>query len=402
MPHCRVGRADPVAPVDSIVELLSALVRTPSRAGEDDLAPVLDVIGAWFTARGLPFERLAAPDGAPLGLHAQVIGTAGPGPHWLLDATLDTAGFGDLATWSVPTTAASVHDGWLFGRGSADSKAGVAIFAHLLAHCAARREQFAGTLSVLFDLDEHSGGFGGARHFFERPGAPRPDGVIIGYPGLDSIVVGGRGFQRARLAVAGIAAHSGGTSQRGLNAVARAAELVMALQALPLPSTPTPGFPLAPQLTVTGLHGGSGFSQVPDRCEIALDIRLTPGFDATAARALVEHAVQAHDRRHPPPLATTIDWLPGWPAYRVPDAHPMVQALQHAGRQVLQQALPTEVVGPSNIGNYLAGLGVPALCGFGVRCRGIHAADEGLELSTIAPVFETYRRALARLLSASC
>lgn len=388
-----------MAAVDSIVELLSALVRTPSRAGEDDLAPVLDVISAWFTARGLPFERLVAADGAPLGLHAQVIGAAGPGPHWLLDATLDTAGFGDLATWSLPPTAAQVQDGWLVGRGSADSKAGVAIFAHLLAHFAARREHFAGTLSVLFDLDEHSGGFGGARHFFERPGAPRPAGVIIGYPGLDSIVVGGRGFQRARLAVSGIAAHSGGTTQRGLNAVARAAELALALQALPLPATSLADFPPLPQLTVTGLHGGSGFSQVPDRCEIALDIRLTPGFDAAAARAVVEQVVASHDRRHPAALATRIDWLPGWPAYRVPDTHPMVQALQHAGREVLQQTLPTEVVGPSNIGNYLAGLGVPALCGFGVRCRGIHAADESAELASIAPVFETYARALSRLLA---
>ncbi len=150
---------------------------------------------------------------------------------------------------------------------------------------------------------------------------------------------------------------------------------------------------------MTGLHGGSGFSQVPDRCEIALDIRLTPGFDAAAARAVVEQVVASHDRRHPAALATRIDWLPGWPAYRVPDTHPMVQALQHAGREVLQQTLPTEVVGPSNIGNYLAGLGVPALCGFGVRCRGIHAADESAELASIAPVFETYARALSRLLA---
>jgi succinyl-diaminopimelate desuccinylase len=396
------GLVESLAPVDSIVELLSALVRTPSRAGEDDLAPVLDVISAWFTAQGLAFERLAAPDGAPLGLHARVIGGAGPGPHWLLDATLDTAGFGDLSTWSVPPSAATVHDGWLYGRGSADSKAGVAIFAHLLAHFASRRERFAGSFSVLFDLDEHSGGFGGARHFFERPGAPRPDGVIIGYPGLDSIVVGGRGFQRARLGVAGIAAHSGGTSHRGINAVTRAASLATALQALPLPAASTPDFPPAPQLTVTGLHGGSGFSQVPDRCEIALDIRLTPSFGAEQARALVELVVRVHDHLHPAPLATRIDWLPGWPAYRVLDTHPMVQALQDAGRDVLQQMLPTEVVGPSNIGNYLAGLGVPALCGFGVRCRGIHAADEGLELASIAPVFETYRRALSKLLSPPC
>jgi succinyl-diaminopimelate desuccinylase len=56
------------------------------------------------------------------------------------------------------------------------------------------------------------------------------------------------------------------------------------------------------------------------------------------------------------------------------------------------------VVGPSNIGNYLAGLGVPALCGFGVRGEGVHASDERVDLASIAPVWRIYRGALQRLL----
>ena len=56
------------APLDSIVDLLTTLVRTPSRAGEDDLAPVARCIARWFTDRSLPVHPLHGLNGEPLGL----------------------------------------------------------------------------------------------------------------------------------------------------------------------------------------------------------------------------------------------------------------------------------------------------------------------------------------------
>ena len=392
--------AGPV-PVDSIVALLCALVAVPSRAGDDPPGPVQACIETWFVARGLAHRRLRGPNDEPLGLYAEVQGRAGPGRWTVLDATLDTAGFGNPAHWTHPPTQPQVDAGWLHGRGSADSKAGAAIFAHLLHEFAQAPKAFAGRIGVLFDLDEHSGRFGGARAFFDQPfdgGAPpRPDGVLIGYPGIDRIVTGGRGFLRARIRVHGVAAHSGASRQRGINAIERAAGLAQALAALPLP--PADGrFALPAQLTIVGIQAGdTGFSQVPDLCELRLDIRLTPAFADADARALVSQALRAHDAACPQAPPGTVEWLSGWPAYQVPDAHPLVAALREASGQEFGQPLPTAVVGPSNIGNYLAGLGVPALCGFGVREKHIHATDECVELASIAPVYRTYRGALQRL-----
>lgn len=45
-----------------------------------------------------------------------------------------------------------------------------------------------------------------------------------------------------------------------------------------------------------------------------------------------------------------------------------------------------KVAGPSNIGNYLAGLGIPATAGFGVAYRGLHATDEQADLASIPAV----------------
>jgi acetylornithine deacetylase/succinyl-diaminopimelate desuccinylase-like protein len=68
---------------------------------------------------------------------------------------------------------------------AADSKAYVALLSELLAYIQ-RESRLRGRIGVLFDCEEHSGLFGGAREFFDHPDdsgrLPRPDGVFIGYP----------------------------------------------------------------------------------------------------------------------------------------------------------------------------------------------------------------------------
>jgi succinyl-diaminopimelate desuccinylase len=222
--------------------------------------------------------------------------------------------------------------------------------------------------------------------------------VFIGYPGHDGIMVGARGFIRATLVVRGVAAHSGAGSTRGLNAAIRGARLAAALSDMALPADHDFGRPA--QITVTGLRAGDGtFTHVPDRCELDIDCRVTPGFDGAQAQRTIADTVRAHDAHYDASLATSIGWMPGWPAYRVPDSHPMTNALSRAARDELGIDLPRVVAGPSNIGNYLASLGVPALCGFGVRYVGIHAADERIGLASIAPVYGIYERALLALLA---
>jgi acetylornithine deacetylase/succinyl-diaminopimelate desuccinylase-like protein len=197
--------------------------------------------------------------------------------------------------------------------------------------------------------------------------------------------------------VHGIAAHSGSAHDRGVNAVVRALALAQRLQSLPLPGADD-DFALPPQVTISGIRGGGeGFSQIPDLCEIKLDMRLTPAFTDASAREAVGRVVGEVDAQCPQVPRTEIIWHDGWPAYRVPDSHALVSAMREACRAQMGADVPVGIVGPSNIGNYLSALGVPALCGFGVRDEGIHAANERIELATIEPVYKVYRDALRRL-----
>ncbi|MGH3939935.1 MAG: M20/M25/M40 family metallo-hydrolase, partial [Pseudonocardiaceae bacterium] len=181
---------------DTVIELTRKLVRIPSRAGIDPYDPIIDMLSRWMGEHGLSATLVRDGTGAAVGLITQICG-AHPGPLWVLDACLDTAPFGDEDAWTHAPTSGVITDGWLWGRGSSDSKVAVAIFCHLAARLATTTEQLNGSVVLLFDLDEHTGGFGGAKRYFEGPDAPDDvAGVMIGYPGMDKLVIGGRGVHR--------------------------------------------------------------------------------------------------------------------------------------------------------------------------------------------------------------
>jgi succinyl-diaminopimelate desuccinylase len=380
----------------SVLELARNLVRIPSRGGIDPYDPVLDCMASWLDAHGLECRRLTGPDGSTVALACEATGAA-PGPRYVLDACLDTAPFGDTSAWRQSPTSGATADGWLHGRGSSDSKTGAAIFAHIVARLKSAAGRWTGSVVLLLDVDEHTGAFGGAKAFFEEPGAPRVDGVMIGYPGPDHVVTGGRGVLRARLHVHGVAGHSGSASSVTPSAIAKAATLVTRLQEAELPGPAGPGFPLPARLTVTAISGGEGYSVVPDLCVVNVDVRLTPVFDSQAALRTVRESAAAADDDWPGTQSTCVEVTTSWPPYALPGNSPLRTALLSAARDAGITAR-AKVAGPSNIGNYLAGLGVPATAGFGVAYEGLHGTDERIRIDSIPPVQAAYHQALLTLL----
>jgi succinyl-diaminopimelate desuccinylase len=380
---------------ESVLGLARDLVRISSRAGADPYGPVVEAMSDWLSARGLMPRRLAGPGGETVALVCEVTGQA-PGPRYVLDACLDTAPFGDEAAWTHPPLSGRVDQGWLHGRGSSDSKTGASIFAHVTARLAQAR--LCGSLTLLFDLDEHTGGFGGARAYFEGPGAPDSvDGVMIGYPGLEHLVTGGRGVLRAAISVHGVAGHSGGRTVTP-NAIAKATQLVSDLTEADLPVTAGPDFPLPARLTVTEITGGMGYSAVPDLCTLKADVRLTPAFGDRDARALLAALAAEIDAAWPDTAATDVEITTCWPAYRLPDDSALQNTLLTAARQA-GVSPSVKIAGPSNIGNYLAGLGIPATAGFGVDYRGLHGTDERVRVASIPIVQAAYHQACLTLLA---
>jgi len=85
---------------------------------------------------------------------------------------------------------------------------------------------------------------------------------------------------------------------------------------------------------------------------------------------------------------------------RFADDQEIVAALRSEAELLFAKPIPIAISGPSNIGNYLATLNIPAISGFGVTYRNLHAADECIEINSIEPVYQVYIRTLKRLLQA--
>ncbi|MFO1079879.1 MAG: M20/M25/M40 family metallo-hydrolase [Reyranellaceae bacterium] len=377
-------------PLDSLLRLASRLVATPSCAGIDPPDAVLALIGRWFAEAGLECRLLTDAEGKPVATMVEIVGRAS-GPLLCLDACIDTAPAGDPATWSTSPFSGEISGNRLRGRGAADSKAGVAILAHVARDLAAEGLP-RGTLHVLFDADEHTGRFGGARAYLAAV-ARRPDGATLGYPGNELIVAGGRGFLRSRVHFGGRAAHSGAIGDRGVNAIGRAAAFVLAVEQQGFSVAHDAAFPFGPAATVTRIAGGEGFSVVPDRATCEVDMRLTRSFDGAQARDWLGGIAREADP------GCRIEEIDHWPAYVTEVQSPLVAAFATAAQRAFGRALPAEVSPLSNIGNLLAAEGVPTICAPGVGHANIHAADESAEVDTFLPVYRMYREAALKFLS---
>ena len=235
---------------------------------------------------------------------------------------------------------------------------------------------------MLFDADEHTGRFGGVRAYLDAVARP-PDAASLGYPGNAGVVAGSRGFLRARLTVAGRAGAFRPAGGGAINAIGRLARLIAAIEAAPLPPEPMGPFGFGPEVTVTAVEGGEGFSVVPDRRSCSLDIRLTPAFDAGRRRRAGSRRWSIRGR------GGSRSWRI-WPAYVVPSADPFVRAFQAAGSEAFDRAIPLAVCGPSNIGNLLAARGIATICGLGVTAENVHGTDECALLASVSPAYRGY------------
>lgn len=132
-----------------------------------------------------------------------------------------------------------------------------------------------GQLIVGFDSDEESGNFTGFKNLIKEIG--HVDSAIIGYPGINEIVIGSRGFLRLKITTYGKSAHSGSRGKKGINAILKMNKIITTVSKLKLTYKKDPLFWFGPKITISQIFGGRAINIVPDECSINVEIRLVPG-----------------------------------------------------------------------------------------------------------------------------
>lgn len=369
-----------------LLAFLQDLVRIPSVNGRDNEAAVAERICAEAQRLGLASELVAADPARPNALAWWGDGPAG----FVVIGHMDTVAEGAPTAWTHPPFAAEIAAGRLFGRGSADNKAGIACGLYTLALLrdhglldpAAVRVMVAGV------VDEESGASSrlGVRHLLDAGRLP-VRGAIYAYAS-DIVCIGHRGLLRLVLEANGQAIHPGSLewnqNRAGVNAVMGLAAVLLRLEALEIPAPEHPAFAgLGCKITPgTIFRGGEFESIVPAAASAVVDVRLMPGQAPEEVLERVQAAIAAEQAARPG-LEVRYTIKNSLPGAAIPADHPLARIAQHHAEAVTGKPWPIAGAGPANEGYMLIGAGIPTLPGFGPTGGGAHAPDEWVDCASL-------------------
>jgi acetylornithine deacetylase len=362
-------------------DLLAQLVAIDSRNPQLDAqgpgeATIAAAAAAYLRAAGLEITLVEPEPGRP-SVIARLRG-AGGGPALLLNAHLDTVGFGAMAAPLAPRIAA----GRLYGRGAYDMKSGLAAVLAAAAQLAQGRP-LRGDLIVAAVADEEHASIGAAAVIAHlRDTGARADAAVVTEPTDLQLCVAHKGFAWAGITTHGRAAH-GSRRADGVDAITHMGRVLAALERLDAQLQDRPAHPLLGHgsLHASLISGGSELSTYPGRCQLEIERRTLPGETAESIAAELDAILQALAAQDPrfsgeaeltlfrPPLETGVD-------------QPIVAALARAGQQIIGQALPITGATFWMDAALLGAAGIPTAI-FGPRGAGLHADVEWVDLASV-------------------
>lgn len=194
-----------------------------------------------------------------------------PGRHLLFEAHLDTV---TVTGMTIPPFSPDIREGRLYGRGSCDTKAGLAAMMTVVEQLAAAKTGWSGKVTLAATVDEEYA-FRGAVKLGETLKA---DGAVVAEPTELQVVSAHRGAVRWQVMAHGLASHSS-KPQLGRNAITAMARVITHLDEAFARELAGRRHPLCGPSThvISLIKGGVQVNWVPPDCTIDLEVRLIPG-----------------------------------------------------------------------------------------------------------------------------
>jgi len=271
---------------EAVAALLAAMVAIPSinpalaRPGDpaewSGEAAMARYVAGWLVDNGIDAGLEEVEPGRP-NVVAHLPGPAGA-PRMVWEGHLDTVQVDGMSAPFTPV----IRDGRLYGRGSVDDKASLAMF--MLALRAARDVPRTADVTFVAAIDEEVT-FRGASHHIARHG--RYDMGIAGEPTDLRIVTACKGVIRFVVEVHGRNAHAS-KPEEGIDAIGVATDLLAHLRTHMAADPRRHPMLGRRSLTCTLLQAGEGPNSVPALARLTFDMRTLP--DQTGSEAWEEIA----------------------------------------------------------------------------------------------------------------
>lgn len=364
----------------------------------DSNLPLIDVVAA--SVRELGLEPHLLPD--ETGTKANLVVTV-PAADGSTSGGVVLSGHTDVVpvdgqAWDSEPFEATIRDGRIYGRGTADMKSFVAVALEALPRIVATplREP----IHLALTYDEEIGCLGGAQLVSAIPGLGlTPRAAIVGEPTSMRVIMGHKSMNVLAVTFHGVAAHSSLTPH-GVNAVEYAAAFIRFVReraqawrtdgpfddAYPVPYT-TGGVNL--------VTGGIAANTVADRCRLELDFRTLPALDPESVRQELRAqaaALQEQMQSENPAARVDVEVVAAVPAFEaIPDSATVALAVD------LGAAVSDERVTYGTEAGQFASIGIDTIvCGPGDIAQA-HGPNEYVELSQVVACEEFVARLVERL-----
>ena len=382
---------------NEIVALASRLISIPSTTGEE--RAVMAEVMRWCSSLNLPFELLESDPDRPNVV--VTVGDPSAGPLVVMNGHLDTVPVSDLLAWRTgPYDPTVSEDGKkLFGRGASDMKSSVAVMLHVLE--VLRDVPLRGCVQAHVVSDEETGGAFGTMFLIQEIAAgrlPRPDYCLIGEKSDLKVRNAERGLLAVDVTCFGRASHTAAARVTGVNAIAKAAKAILALEQDIDRYHPAVGKPV---ISINRVQAGVAHNVVPGECTFSIDRRLIPGETRESAVAEIVAALDDITREDPAfryeldvdPLKDHI------PANITEESSPVVRALQAGITEVTGQEPEYFVAwAGATDGRFYRQAGIDTV-GYGPGGENAHGANEAVQIDDLVTQARVYVETITRTLS---
>ncbi len=190
----------------------------------------------------------------------------------IFDAHLDTVSVQGMA---IPPFQPEVRDNRMYGRGSCDTKAGMAAMMTALVHVSQADPPPPTDTWVSTTVDEEYS-FQGVRYLASQ--GIRAQGAVVAEPTQLETIISHKGCLRWKITTRGRSAHSA-KPHLGVNAISKMAKLVDAIETKIASRYQQTQHALlgSPTFNIGLIQGGIQVNLVPDYCEVQIDRRTLPG-----------------------------------------------------------------------------------------------------------------------------
>jgi acetylornithine deacetylase/succinyl-diaminopimelate desuccinylase family protein len=382
---------------DEIVALASRLISIPSASGEE--RAVMEEVIRWCSSVELPFQVFDSDPDRPNVVVS--LGDPATGPTIVMNGHLDTVPVSDLLAWRTgPYDPTISEDGKkLIGRGASDMKSSVAVMLHVME--VLKDIPLRGCVQTHVVSDEETGGTFGTKSLLEEIAAgrlPRPDYCLIGEKSDLKVRNAERGLLAVDVTCLGRAAHTAAARVTGVNAIAKAAKAILALEQDIDRFHPAVGKPV---ISINTIHAGVAHNVVPGVCTFSIDRRLIPGETRDSATAEIVAAFEEIAREDPEfRYELDIDPLKDHiPANITEDSSPIVQALRAGANRVTGQEPEYFVAwAGATDGRFYRQAGIDTV-GYGPGGENAHGANEAVQIDDLVTQGRVYVETVTRLLS---